>query len=971
MSILNPPTQPLINPRQPEIIPQNVVWLTIISVTAGTGTLAAVGYLFLAVRDQDWPFILLAGLFALVGLTSVPALLGARTGIISNRQLGLVSGLLALAGIGQAVFIKGAGLPTAIIYLIFSLIVTSSLSMKFSGSMTILGGLFSSALMSLMATFSPYAVLQVNAINLILPSLLAIVLMTYITMLTVQYISSTLQIRLTTAFIAIVIVSLSIATLVQSQVTISELRTNTSNNVILTASQVATNLDNFIETNLNAVQQEAQVEPIIRFLEVHRTGQVDDAALNDLKMVFRLLQYRETDERLYLSSYALLDETGKNIFDTTESNVGLQEGNQLYFSGPYKNNKAYVSDVLFSAEGYSYVYFSAPVLDNLRQPIGVLRVRYNALVFQRLLETYSGLLGRQSHAMLFDENSLRLADTFTPDMVYSTVLKLPADAAVQLTTERRLPTRPDAQKSANNPELARALGNSDRSASFSANLEPENFEQANPLNEIGGIAKLSQKSWKVVYLQANFDDTPIRDGQVRIATLIATLIAVLVGFVSVGLSNLLSSPIKSLTGTAERISEGDFNARSKVLGNDEFGTLGRAFNQMTDQLRTFINELEDRVLQRTREIAKRNDDLTYRSRQLQTVADVARSIVTTQDLQPLLDSVTHLISDRFNFYHVGIFLLDENREFAVLRAANSEGGQHMLARNHMLRVGKVGIVGYVTSAGEPRIATDVGADSVFFNNPDLPITRSEMALPLKVGDQVIGAMDVQSTESNAFTPDDIELFTTLADQVAIAIHNNRLFAETTRALLESQNLHRQYLRQEWDSELVTGQKRTYQYTPRGTTASEMEIPEAKNILTTGEPYATTEEQPDHTSRAVMVVPILLRGETIGVIRVQDSGVNRSWTEDEFQSVKDIAQQVGVALEAARLLEKTVRRAEREKKVLEISGMIRSTNDPQQMLEIAASELQKALGASRAQIFIRRTTSPLKEPHNGGNGQQEN
>ena len=170
--------------------------------------------------------------------------------------------------------------------------------------------------------------------------------------------------------------------------------------------------------------------------------------------------------------------------------------------------------------------------------------------------------------------------------------------------------------------------------------------------------------------------------------------------------------------------------------------------------------------------------------------------------------------------------------------------------------------------------------------------------------------------------------------------------------------------------MVSARNRSYQYTPRGTTASDQEIPEAENIFTTGEPYVTTEDQPDHTTRAVMVVPILLRGETIGVIRVQDSGVNRSWTDDEFQSVKDIAQQVGVALEAARLLEKTVRRAEREKKVLEISGMIRSTNDPQQMLEIAASELQKALGASRAQIFIRKTTSPLKEPHNGGNGHQE-
>ena len=595
MTTLNPPTQPGLNSRQPEIISTHMIWLTITSITAGMGLLAGAGYLILAIRDKDWPYILLAGLFALVGVVSVSGLFGGRSGSISVKRLVWVSGFLALAGIGQAVFIKGAGLPTAIIYLIYSLIVSSSLSMDRSGSMSILVGLFSSSLMSLLAVFSPYAILEVRAINLVLPSLLAIVLMAYITMLTVQYISSTLQIRLTTAFIAIVIVSLSIATLVQSQVTISELRTNTSSNVALTASQVATNLDRFLDTNLKSIQQEAQVDPIINYLQIHHTGQEDPAALRDIKMVFRLLQYRETAERVYLSSYALLDENGVNIFDTTETNIGLQEGNQQYFFESFKNNRPYVSDVLFTTSGYSYIYFSAPVLNNNRQPIGVLRVRYNALVFQRLLETYSGLLGFQSYAMLFDENLLRLADTFTPNMVYSTVLNLPADKTIQLTSQQRLPTRPDAQKSANTPELARALQNSERTAAFSANLDPADSPQANPLNEIGGIAKLAQKNWKVVYLQANFDDTPIRDGQVRIATLIATLIAVLVGFISVGLSNLLSAPIKSLTGTAERISQGDFGARSRILGNDEFGTLGRAFNQMTDQLRTFINELEMRV----------------------------------------------------------------------------------------------------------------------------------------------------------------------------------------------------------------------------------------------------------------------------------------------------------------------------------------------------------------------------------------
>ncbi len=388
---------------------------------------------------------------------------------------------------------------------------------------------------------------------------------------------------------------------------------------------------------------------------------------------------------------------------------------------------------------------------------------------------------------------------------------------------------------------------------------------------------------------------------------------------------------------------------------------------MTGQLRAFINDLEDRVSQRTREIAQQNENLTLRSRQLQTVAEVARGIVTSQDLLPLLDSVTHLISERFNFYHVGIFLIDSNKQFAVLRAANSEGGKRMLARQHRLGVGKMGIVGFVTGAGQARIATDVGEDSVFFNNPDLQLTRSEMALPLIVGDEIIGALDVQSTQPNAFTTDDIDLFSTLADQVAIAIYNNQLYTETAAALAESQNLHRQYLRQEWSRDLASRSTRGIQYTPQGLVVQEADQPDLDKILETGESILTTEEMPDHTTRSVMAVPIILRGEPIGVIRVQDSLENRAWSDDEFTAVRDVAQQVSVALESARLLEQTIHRAEREKKVLEITGMIRGTNDPQQMLEIAASELQKALGASQAQIFIRKPTRPLSGLPNGGNG----
>jgi GAF domain-containing protein len=151
-------------------------------------------------------------------------------------------------------------------------------------------------------------------------------------------------------------------------------------------------------------------------------------------------------------------------------------------------------------------------------------------------------------------------------------------------------------------------------------------------------------------------------------------------------------------------------------------------------------------------------------------------------------------------------MLDESGRYAVLRAANSSGGQRMLARRHRLIVGTEGIVGHAVSTNRPRIALDVGADAAYFDNPDLPNTRSEMALPLHSGNTVIGALDVQSVQESAFDEQDIQVLTALAEQVSAAIENARMFQESQVALAQAEDAYRQYVRQEWDRFLRPGQK---------------------------------------------------------------------------------------------------------------------------------------------------------------------
>ncbi|MDQ7029452.1 MAG: GAF domain-containing protein [Ardenticatenia bacterium] len=182
-------------------------------------------------------------------------------------------------------------------------------------------------------------------------------------------------------------------------------------------------------------------------------------------------------------------------------------------------------------------------------------------------------------------------------------------------------------------------------------------------------------------------------------------------------------------------------------------------------------------------VEERTAHLERRTRELQVAAEVARDAALATNLDDLLNQAVNLIRDQFGFYHAGLFLVDEHGEYAVLRAATGGSGQKMLAEHHKLKVGEVGIVGYVTATGESRIALDVGTDAAHFKNPLLPRTRSELALPLRVGDRVIGALDVQSERPEAFDDDDVAIFQVMADQLAVAIERTRLF-EQVRATLE-------------------------------------------------------------------------------------------------------------------------------------------------------------------------------------------
>ena len=299
----------------------------------------------------------------------------------------------------------------------------------------------------------------------------------------------------------------------------------------------------------------------------------------------------------------------------------------------------------------------------------------------------------------------------------------------------------------------------------------------------------------------------------------------------------------------------------------------------------------------------------------------------------------------FDFYHTGIFLTDNEQEFAVLRAANSEGGRKMLNRQHKLKLDTNSIVGFVTSRGEPRIALDVGSDAVFFDNPDLPDTRSEMALPLRVGKRVIGALDVQSTQPNAFTEADVNILSTLADQVAIAIENAHLFGEAREALNRSEETFSQYVQQEWST--FAKQIKTKGYIFDGVRTTPLDSKEAlkkqKELPKTGN--LSLEKAPRELS-----IPIKFRGQVIGVLDVKPKSSDRKWTQDDITLLETAAERTALALENTRLVESSQRRAARERTIGEISSKIGTVTDIEAIMQTTVEELGRKIGGAAEVIF---------------------
>jgi GAF domain-containing protein/HAMP domain-containing protein len=429
-----------------------------------------------------------------------------------------------------------------------------------------------------------------------------------------------------------------------------------------------------------------------------------------------------------------------------------------------------------------------------------------------------------------------------------------------------------------------------------------------------------------------------------IGGIVVVLVVLLFVSISWMVARFVTNPLHEMTKLTSHISAGDLTGRASVNSRDEMNTLATAFNSMITQLSQTLENLEQRVKDRTTDLEISKSVTEKHAGDLEAVAEISHSMALIQDIDELLPTIAILISSRYGFYHTGIYLIDEAREYAVLSAASSEAGQRLLENKHKLRIEPTSLVGYAASSGQIRVAADVTQDSNYMALSDLSDTRSEVVLPLVAGTEIIGVMDVESAEINAFTEQEVSLLHTLANLAAVSIQNARSFSETRRALAESERVYQQFVQQGWGRIIRKKSILGYKYSPEGL-APITSAPKAETTSPSEETLGIDQrEQPDFLS-----IPLKLRDQTIGIMRVRSTKSSREWDEDELAMIQATADRAVLALENARLLEDSQRRVTKERVISDIAAKITGSVSMDNILKTAVEELGQAIPSAEVLV----------------------
>lgn len=613
-----------------------------------------------------------------------------------------------------------------------------------------------------------YERVAIPAIEAVVPVIAIILVVLFAIFVFRNFKEYSLQAKLIIATLSLAIVAIVSVTVVVSVTTRQALTTQVGNNLNSLAETQALALGEVLFQQLALLESIGLNKSVTTALFAKSAGYSDDEAeiqrriqeINDLWLV------ADSTNPLVLS--VVNNSTSEELLNFQDAfaeheNLLLTDQYGALVAATYVPEKYYFGDEEWWQEtyrdGFGIAYISEPIEREGEQPI--LRIA----VPVRNEDT----LGRVNTAgILQAEYQLdALVDVLTEANVGETgfVEFHFADSERELDVGGNLfnPIYEIAEVEEGEGEFVLALKSSEELFTTGEYEEIESLVSVARVNTLSHSPRIDALDWNLIVIQPQEEAfTPI-NAQLQTNLLLGLVIVVIAGGLAAIVSRILSRPILQLTETATAVAAGDYTARAEVDTGDEIGTLAETFNLMTEQLQIAIEGLETRVEERTRALT--------------ASTEVSRSLSTILDPDELVSEVVTQIQTAFNYYHVQIYIFDDRKENLVMMGGSGEAGRVMLAREHAIPAGK-GLVGQSAAMNTPVLIPDVTQSEDWLPSPLLPDTQAEVVVPIASGQNVFGVLDVQHDIRDGLSSEDVDLLQAIANQIAVALQNARLYAGT-------------------------------------------------------------------------------------------------------------------------------------------------------------------------------------------------
>ncbi len=391
-----------------------------------------------------------------------------------------------------------------------------------------------------------------------------------------------------------------------------------------------------------------------------------------------------------------------------------------------------------------------------------------------------------------------------------------------------------------------------------------------------------------------------------------------------------SYPVPAMTVTDWAVFIVNFSLTS-TLAVIAIGQLKQAFRRAVQQSQDAFKSVIAERSQLENKVNERTEQLELKTFQLQASTNIARNIAEIQNIPDLLKASVTAAAEQFGYYHVGIYLLDSRKKVAFLQASSSAIGEELIGFGHRVDIDTRNPISIAIEKNRPYMASDIGG-AVFIKDPNFPITRFRLAVPLSVRGNIIGVFDMHSDQVQLLDTQDVEIVQTLADLIAISIDNVRLIDET-QTLVEQLRFYNSSQAVETWSKQTSRRSPAYQYTPAG----------VRPIF--------TPVKKDEATPGSLLVSLTLQGQKIGAIKLRRKGYSVSWSEKEKGMIEKIGEQISLALENSRLVDEAQKNAQRDQLIANISSRVRETLDVEAVIRTASTELRKVFDLKEAEISI--------------------